>query len=209
MSKKTPMPPRKKKPSFDVTGPAAAAPVASTSVGWVKKSSPEDDPAKADDGLARAGHHEDAGRHVQLDTARDAEAFNVVRRYALFAAGAGLLPVPLADMTAIAAIQLMMVAELAKVYKVPFEKDLVRPIVGSLIGGYTSTKLGYRASGVILKTIPAIGPFLGALAVPAFGAGATWAIGRVFIQHFASGGTFLNFEPAQVRTFYARAHEPV
>jgi hypothetical protein len=43
------------------------------------------------------------------------------------------------------------------------------------------------------------------VAVPGFAAGLTWAVGRVFIQHFASGGTFLNLDPHQVREYFAKA----
>jgi len=38
--------------------------------------------------------------------------------------------------------------------------------------------------------------------VPAFGAGMSWAVGRIFMQHFASGGTFLDFDPDKVRAFF-------
>ena len=34
-------------------------------------------------------------------------------------------------------------------------------------------------------------------------AGAAYAVGKVFIQHFASGGTFLTFDPEKVRAHYA------
>jgi hypothetical protein len=36
--------------------------------------------------------------------------------------------------------------------------------------------------------------------MPAVAAGATWVIGRVFIKHFASGGT-LDFNPPDYREF--------
>ena len=37
--------------------------------------------------------------------------------------------------------------------------------------------------------------------MPAFSAGATYLIGKVFIQHFASGGTLLDFNPPDYREF--------
>jgi hypothetical protein len=37
--------------------------------------------------------------------------------------------------------------------------------------------------------------------MPVFSAGATWVIGKVFIQHFASGGTLLDFNPPDYREF--------
>jgi hypothetical protein len=39
------------------------------------------------------------------------------------------------------------------------------------------------------KGVPIVGTAIGALTMPAVGAGATWIIGKVFIKHFTSGGT--------------------
>jgi uncharacterized protein (DUF697 family) len=135
---------------------------------------------------------------------KDVLATEIVKRYSLYAGGAGLIPVPLVDFAAITAIELKMLAEISKVYAVPFEQDRVRTIVSSIVGGYAATKLGYGAGGSLLKSVPVIGTLLGAVAVPGFAAGLTWAIGKVFITHFASGGTFLDFDPESVRTYYSK-----
>jgi hypothetical protein len=37
--------------------------------------------------------------------------------------------------------------------------------------------------------------------MPTVSAGATYVIGKVFIQHFASGGTLLDFNPPDYREF--------
>lgn len=37
--------------------------------------------------------------------------------------------------------------------------------------------------------------------MPALSACATWVIGKVFVQHFASGGTLLDFDPPEYRRF--------
>jgi uncharacterized protein (DUF697 family) len=106
-------------------------------------------------------------------------------------------------MAAIAALELKMLAEIGKVYGVPFESDRVKPIVGALVGAYAGTELGYGAGASLLKSVPIIGSALGVLSVPAFASGVTWAIGKVFITHFASGGTFLDFDPDKVRAFFS------
>jgi lipoate-protein ligase A len=41
----------------------------------------------------------------------------------------------------------------------------------------------------------------------AIGGAATYAIGRVFIQHFESGGTFLDFNPEKVREYFKEQFE--
>jgi hypothetical protein len=74
--------------------------------------------------------------------------------------------------------------------------------VSSLVGGVVPTKMGYGVAGSWIKGIPGIGGFLGIFVVPGFAAASTWAVGKVFIQHFASGGTFLDFDPDKVRAHF-------
>jgi uncharacterized protein (DUF697 family) len=138
---------------------------------------------------------------------KDQLATEVVKRYAMYAGGAGLIPIPFVDFAAIMGVEIKMLSELAKIYDVPFENDRVRPIVAAIVGGYASTKLGYGIGGSLIKAIPLVGPALSVLAVPGFGAGLSWAIGKVFIQHFASGGTFLDFDPESVREHFTTSHK--
>lgn len=133
---------------------------------------------------------------------KDQLATEISKKYALYAAGAGLIPIPVVDWAAITGIQLKMLADLGSLYGVPFEADRVRPIVSALLGGWASERLGYGIGGSMLKSVPVIGTALGVLSVPAFGAAITYAVAKVFIQHFASGGTFLDFDPDKVRTYF-------
>jgi uncharacterized protein (DUF697 family) len=129
-------------------------------------------------------------------------ANELVKKYSLYSAGAGLIPVPVLDWAAISGVQMKMLADLGALYGVPFEADRVKPIVSALIGGYASTKLGYGIGGGLIKSIPLIGQTIGMLAVPGFAYGLTYAVGKVFITHFASGGTFLDFDPDKVRAYF-------
>jgi len=134
---------------------------------------------------------------------QDTTAREIVKRYSMYSAAAGLIPMPWVDMAAITAVQLKMLAELGKVYNVPFESDRVKPIVASLLRAYASTEIGYGAGASLLKAIPLVGGVLSAVSVPAFASGFTYAVGKVFITHFASGGTFLDFNPDETRAFFA------
>ena len=94
-----------------------------------------------------------------------------------------------------------MLRKLAKAYDIPFSKDIVKNVIASLLGGGISvTFSGALAS--LMKTVPVIGQTTGALAMPILAGATTYATGKVFIQHFASGGTFLNFDPDKVREYY-------
>ena len=133
---------------------------------------------------------------------KEVRAEEVIKKYAIYSAGAGLIPVPTLDMAAIGGVQLMMIKDLSAVYDVPFENDRVRPIVAAVVAGYAATKVGAGIGASVAKAIPLFGQVIGVLSVPAFGAGMSWAVGRIFMQHFASGGTFLDFDPDKVRAFF-------
>jgi hypothetical protein len=42
------------------------------------------------------------------------------------------------------------------------------------------------------------------IAQPTLSSACTYAVGKVFIQHFSSGGTFLTFSPARVREYFGQ-----
>jgi uncharacterized protein (DUF697 family) len=45
----------------------------------------------------------------------------------------------------------------------------------------------------VVKFVPVVGSLAGMITEPAIAAAATYALGKVFIQHFESGGTLLDF----------------
>jgi|SaaInl7_200m_RNA_FD_contig_31_1790125_length_652_multi_7_in_0_out_0_1 uncharacterized protein (DUF697 family) len=125
----------------------------------------------------------------------------IIRNHIIGSLGVGLIPLPLVDMVALTGVQLNMLRRLAKVYEVPFSRDLAKSIIASLIGGgipvtFTRTLMS------LMKGVPLIGLTVGALAMPILSGATTYAVGKVFVQHFASGGTFLNFNPEEVREYF-------
>ena len=109
------------------------------------------------------------------------------------------MPIPIFDIAAIAAVQLRMLGKLAGQYAVPLGEDKGKAAVTALLGSVIPTSLGYGMVGGLVQHIPVVGPVLGVFTVGAFASAATFAVGKVFIQHFESGGTFLDFEPSEVR----------
>ena len=59
----------------------------------------------------------------------------------------------------------------------------------------------------LVKALPGPGWVVGAASVALLGAASTYALGKVFVQHFESGSTFLTFDPAQVKAYYAQQYE--
>lgn len=132
---------------------------------------------------------------------KDSLALDKIRRYSLFSAGAGFIPIPLVDWAAISALQLKLVSDLSDVYGVEFRESRVSSILGSLVGGWAGTTAGYGVAHLI-RALPVVGPVLSGLTVPATAGASTYAVGMVFMQHFASGGTLLDFDPEAMRAYY-------
>ena len=128
-------------------------------------------------------------------------AREIVKKHALYAAGVGLVPIPVVNMAGVAALEVKMLYDLAEHYGLPFREDRVKSIVSSLIGGVASTNLGYGSIG-LMKALPLVGPMMAIATLPLFASTITYAIGKVFIQHFESGGTFLDFEPDRVKGYF-------
>jgi uncharacterized protein (DUF697 family) len=127
------------------------------------------------------------------------EAHKIVQRRTLYAAGAGLLPFPIVDAALLLGIQITMIRSVSKLYQVEFKENVVKSIIGSLVG-----TIG--AVGVV-KSIPVIGTIIGGLTVAVSGAAATYALGRVFTQHFDQGGTLLDFDPMKSREYFEKEFE--
>jgi len=130
----------------------------------------------------------------------------LVDRFAIWSGVAGLLPFPVVDVVAIGGLQLQMVRRLSQVYGVDFSENNGKAIIASLAGSLIPSTSGIGAAST-LKFVPVIGTLTAGLVMPALSAGATYAIGKAFIQHFESGGTLLDFNPPDYREFVRRQKE--
>jgi uncharacterized protein (DUF697 family) len=152
---------------------------------------------KADERVVDESIEQNALATASSATDRDAKALAIVKHYTLWAAAVGVVPVPILDMVTMLAVQMKMVQRLAELYEVPYSEQRVKSALAGLIGGYEAAQLG----GGALKMFPVIGLFSLA-AMPTMNAAIAYAVGRVFIQHFCSGGTFLDFNPAKMRAYF-------
>jgi len=135
------------------------------------------------------------------DQERDQVASKLVDRFSLWSGAAGLIPIPLVDMVAVGGVQLQMLRRLSEIYGVPFSENRGKSIITSLAGAVIPQSTATATGASLVKILPGIGSAIGQLTMPVFSAGATWVIGKVFIQHFASGGTLLDFNPPDYREF--------
>ncbi|MGJ4928869.1 YcjF family protein [Bradyrhizobium sp. HKCCYLS2038] len=138
------------------------------------------------------------------DAERDEMAAALVSRFSKWSAAAGVIPLPIVDMVAVGGIQLQMLRRLAEIYDVPFSDNRGKSVIASLAGSIIPVGAGAAAAtGLLsaLKVVPPLGMTLAAVTMPAVSGAATYVIGKVFIQHFASGGTLLDFNPGDYREF--------
>lgn len=144
--------------------------------------------------------------------ARIDKAQAIVRRNVMWALGIGIVPLPIVDFLGITGVQIKLLKELSDLYGVKYTESAIKKVTLSLFAGLGSAGLGIAASSA-LKFLPIVGTSLGLLSLPVVAGAVTMATGRVFIAHFESGGTILNFDAkamrAHFRAEFERAKETV
>jgi uncharacterized protein (DUF697 family) len=136
---------------------------------------------------------------------RDEMASKLVDRFAIWSGVAGLVPLPIIDAIAVGGLQLQMLRRLSQIYGVAFSDNSGKALIASTAGSMIPATSGIGAASV-LKGVPFFGTIVSSFVMPVLSAGATYAIGKAFIQHFASGGTLLDFNPPNYREFI-KAHK--
>jgi uncharacterized protein (DUF697 family) len=135
-----------------------------------------------------------------LPDATHAIAEKLVERFALWSGAAGLIPLPFVDLATVGGVQIQMLRRLSRIYDVPFSANRGKALIAALAGSLIPASSGLGAVSLI-KSVPVAGMVVSSLAMPVLSAGATYAIGMAFIEHFASGGTLLDFYPPDYREF--------
>ena len=135
------------------------------------------------------------------------QANEIVAYHVQWSLGLGLVPIPLIDAVAILITQVRMLKKLSDHYGIACSENHVKILVTSLIGGTNSGLIGGKFLISMTKLVPGIGTFIGITAMSALSGSITYAVGQVFIQHFESGGTFLDFDPKKVREYFMKQFE--
>ena len=137
------------------------------------------------------------------ETERLSNANKMVRNRMIMSMGTGLIPIPIVDLVALSGVQMKMLHELTQLYEIPFSKNIGKSLISALVGGILQTYATAGVVGSLSKFIPLGGTATGMVTMSAFGGASTYAIGKVFIQHFESGGTLLTFDPTKMREYFA------
>ncbi|CAK8719710.1 DUF697 domain-containing protein [Candidatus Electrothrix aarhusensis] len=150
-------------------------------------------------------HKEDV--HEEEKTEKDAEAKQRILYYTYAGMAMGFVPFPLLDLAALAALQLRMLHRLSQIYGVEFKASVGRSASSSLVGGLVPVSSAAPVAASLSKFIPGVGHILSYGTLLVLNGASTYAVGKVFARHFASGGTFLTFDPEAVRDYFAEQYE--
>lgn len=126
-----------------------------------------------------------------------------IRSHVVWSMGAGFIPIPVADIVAVAAVQLDMIRTISSLYGVDFKETEGKALVTSLTGSGLS-RIGANA---IIKMIPGVGSLFGGLSMSVVSGASTYALGQVFKTHFSVGGTFLDFDTDRFQRYYDEQFE--
>jgi uncharacterized protein (DUF697 family) len=150
-----------------------------------------------------AGSQNDEPRVPETD--RRAGALKIVHRYVLISAGAGLITLPVVDVSALAGVHVALIKALSKHYGHEFSEHAARNILiaigASLVPGSIGSFLGRK----LLHAVPIVTPVLGLATMAGFSAFVSYSLGRIFVEHFEAGGTLHNFDVEHLHQVFSRS----
>ena len=130
------------------------------------------------------------------------EADQIIKKHVIWALGAGLIPVPVIDFTAVTAVQIDMLSQLARLYDVEYSASAGKTFVAALTG---TTFAAIGAS--LIKFVPGIGTVLGGVSMSIMSGASTYAVGKVTAMHFESGGNLFDIDMKAAKKAYSEAYE--
>jgi uncharacterized protein (DUF697 family) len=138
---------------------------------------------------------------------RRANAGEIISSSVKWSAAAGLIPMPYLDVIGLGAVQVQMVMDITRLYEKQVQEEAIRGSIAALLGTIAPAGLSGAVAGSSVKLIPVIGTLVGGLSLSALGAASTYAVGKVFVEHFEKGGTLANFSVDSVKDEFKKAFE--
>lgn len=130
------------------------------------------------------------------------QAEKIIKEHVLWALGAGVVPIPLIDVAAVTLVQLDMLKQLCRLYGKNYSDSEGKVLLSALTGG-TLARLGASA----LKALPGIGTLIGGVSMTIMSGASTYAVGRVAIMHFISGGALFDLDLNSAKKVYEEEFE--
>lgn len=131
---------------------------------------------------------------MHADIEKRQAAFDIVYKYVVLSAGAGVIQVPGVDVTVLAGVHIALIKELSDRYSVVFSKHTARNILIAIGAGLVPGAIGSVLGRRLLKALPFISPPMVVLTASAAAGAVSYGLGRIFIHHFESGGSLDSFD---------------
>jgi uncharacterized protein (DUF697 family) len=113
-----------------------------------------------------------------------------------------LIPIPLADLAAVTAVQVSMLEDLSKLYNAELSEPAIKNFVTALTGGAIA-----RIGASVVKAIPGIGTFLGGASMSIMSGASTYAVGQVAKKQFETSGQLSKIDMAKAKREYDEAFD--
>jgi len=125
-------------------------------------------------------------------------ADTIIRNHSVWSLGAGAIPLALADLAAVSAVQVDMIRSLCEVYEVDFSATKGKALVSSI----TSAALARVGAASVVKLVPIAGTLVGSVTGGVLAGASSYALGTAFKTHLSSGGTILDLDPDRLKKVY-------
>ena len=126
----------------------------------------------------------------------------IIKKHVLWSSGAGLIPVPLADIAAVTAVQVSMLGDLSKVYG----RELSEPVLNNFATALTGGMLA-RIGASAIKAIPGIGTLIGGASMSIMSGASTYAVGQVAKAELERSGDLSRADLSSAKADYRKAFE--
>jgi len=154
-------------------------------------------------GFFEAGPSTDLATTTGVDEIKRRErADALIRRHVVWSSGAGLIPIPLADIAAVTAVQVNLLRDLTKLYNSELPEPVLENFVTALTGGMFA-----RIGASAVKAIPGIGSLLGGASMSIMSGASTYAVGRVAKRHLEMAGSLAKVDLAVAKREYRADYE--
>lgn len=125
------------------------------------------------------------------------KANKIMKQHVAWALGAGFVPFPILDITAVTLIQLDMLKQLCRVYEISYSESSGKAILSTVTGSSLA-----RAGASMIKLIPGVGTVLGGVSMPILSGASTYAIAQAVILHFESEGNLVDLDFEKIKEVY-------
>lgn len=139
---------------------------------------------------------------VEVTEAMRLKAGNCIKNHVIAAMGVGMVPNFWVQAAGVTGIEVKMIRDLAHIYNFPMPSDLVAykvliSLIGTILPFYMAAKLESS-----VKEVPLLGHITYIAFLSASSGAAVYAVGRIFQEHYESGGTFISSHNRFLSTFF-------